>query len=86
MFKLLFTIFLLFLSTIAFCQIKGTIYDDKGKPIAFANIYVKDTYISTSSNDKGNYVLNIKKTGIYTILFQYLGYKTSVQTVNFVEN
>ena len=85
MFKLI-TIFLLFLSTSAFCQIKGTISDDKGKPIAFANIYVKDTYVSTSSNDKGNYVLNIKKTGTYTILFQYLGYKTSVQVVNFVEN
>ena len=44
---------------------------------------MKDTYISTSSNDKGNYALNIKKAGSYTILFQYLGYKTSVQVINF---
>lgn len=80
----LFTAFLLLVASATFAQLKGSISDKNGNPIAFANIYVKDTYISTSSNDKGNYTLNIKKTGSYTILFQYLGYKTNVQVVELI--
>lgn len=80
----LITLFLLLVSITTFAQLKGTVSDSKGNPIPFANIYVKDTYISTSSNDKGNYTLNITKTGTYTILFQYLGYKTNKQVVAIV--
>ena len=79
--------FVLFVwSAALFSQIKGTVTDTKGKPIAFANIYVKDSYSSTSSNDKGNYTLNIKKPGTYTILYQYLGYKTSKQVVTVIQS
>ena len=51
----------LLISIITFSQIKGTITDNKGNPVAFANIYVKDTYISTTSNEMGKYELNLKK-------------------------
>ena len=74
------TLFLISIST--FAQLKGTVTDSKGNPIPFANIYVKDTYISTSTNDKGNYTLNIKATGNYTVLYQYLGYKTNKQVIS----
>lgn len=75
-------LFLLF-SIANFAQIKGTVSDSKGNPIPFANIYIKDTYISTTSNDQGNYELNIKSAGNYTILFQYIGYKTHKETVSY---
>ncbi|WP_395043785.1 DUF5686 and carboxypeptidase regulatory-like domain-containing protein [Flavobacterium sp.] len=75
-------LFLLF-SIISFAQIKGTVSDSKGAPIAFANIYVKDTYISTTSNEQGKYELNIKTPGTYVILFQYLGYKTDKKVVEY---
>jgi hypothetical protein len=71
----------LLISITTFSQIKGTVTDDKGKPIAFANIYVKDTYISTTTNDQGKYELNIKTPGTYIILYQYLGYKTDKKVV-----
>ena len=74
------TLLFLFFSLSQFAQIKGTIKDDKGNPIAFANIYVKDTYISTTSNEQGKYELNVKKEGTYTIHYQYLGYKTHKET------
>ena len=77
----LFISLVLILSISSFAQLKGTVTDSKGNPIPFANIYVKDTYISTSTNDKGNYTLNIKATGNYTVLYQYLGYKTNKQEV-----
>ncbi len=67
-----------------FAQVKGTVSDKNGNPIAFANIYVKDTYISTTTNDKGNYELNLKKEGKYTILYQFLGYKTHKEIVEIV--
>ena len=76
------TLLFLFFSLSLFAQIKGTIKDDKGNPIAFANIYVKDTYISTTSNEQGKYELNVKKTGSYTILYQYLGYKTHKEIIS----
>ena len=71
----------LLISITTFSQIKGTVSDNKGKPIAFANIYVKDTYISTTTNDQGKYELNIKTPGTYIILYQYLGYKTDKKVV-----
>ena len=80
----LLTSLLLIISTLGFTQLKGTVTDLKGNPIPFANIFVKDTYISTSTNDKGNYTLNIKSSGNYTVLFQYLGYKTNKQEVTII--
>lgn len=73
---------LLFCS-ISFSQIKGKVTDKNGLPIPFANIYVKDTYISTTSNEQGSYELNVKIPGNYIILYQYLGYKTHKEVVNF---
>lgn len=76
------TLLLLLLSLLSFAQIKGTIKDEKGNPIPFANIYVKDTYISTTSNEQGRYELNLKKEGTYIILYQYLGYKTHKEVIS----
>jgi hypothetical protein len=75
-------LFLLF-SVISFSQVKGLVSDSNGKPIAFANVYVKDTYISTTTNDQGRYELNIKTPGNYIILYKYLGYKTGKKVVKY---
>jgi hypothetical protein len=79
--KKLTSLLFLLISITTLAQIKGTITDIKGKPIAFANIYVKDTYISTTSNEQGKYELNLKTEGTYVILYQYLGYKTEKKVV-----
>ncbi len=72
---------LLFCSIVSFAQIKGSITDDKGNPMAFVNIYVQNTYIGTTSNEQGKFELNVKTPGTYIILFQYLGYKTEKKIV-----
>ena len=74
---------LLLISITTLAQIKGTITDINGKPIPFANIYVKDTYISTTSNEQGKYELTIKIPGNYIILYKYLGYKTDKKVIEF---
>ena len=77
------TLLFLIFSVISFSQVKGVVIDSKGNPIAFANVYVKDTYISTTTNDQGKYELNIKIPGTYIILYKYLGYKTEKKIVEF---
>ncbi len=74
---------LLFLafSVFTFAQIKGTVTDDKGVPLASVSILVENTYNGTSSNEKGNYELNVKTTGTHRLIFQCLGFKTQKITV-----
>ena len=73
--KLLLAITLFYsISTIA--QIKGTVTDSKEQPLPFVNIYIENTYTGTTSNQDGVYELNVNKTGSYTVVFQFLGYKT----------
>jgi len=72
---------LLFSSTIK-AQITGTISDKKNKKLAFVNVFIKNTENGTTTNDNGNYSLKLKKTGKYTVVFKYLGYKTIKKTIN----
>ncbi|WP_047546873.1 DUF5686 and carboxypeptidase regulatory-like domain-containing protein [Psychroserpens sp. Hel_I_66] len=73
--KLLATLTLL-CTFLSFSQIKGTVTDDKNEPLPFVNIYIENTYTGTTSNEDGNYELNISETKDYTVVFQFLGYKT----------
>ncbi len=64
-----------------YSQIKGNIANSKHEPLPSVNIYIENTFIGTTSNDEGNYELNISVPKTYTIVFQYLGYKTIKKTV-----
>ena len=66
----------LFFSLSNFAQIKGTITDEKGNPLPFVSVFEENTYTSTTSNEQGNYQLNVKEVGRNKITFQYLGFKT----------
>ena len=57
-------------------QVKGTITDTQNKPLSFVSIYLDNTFTGTTSNDNGDYILDVSKKGTYTIVFQFLGYKT----------
>jgi hypothetical protein len=67
---------LLFLSFYSNAQIKGTITDEKGNPLPFVSVFEENTYNGTTSNEQGNYQLNIKSVGKNKIVFQLLGFKT----------
>ncbi|HEU0137347.1 MAG TPA: DUF5686 and carboxypeptidase regulatory-like domain-containing protein, partial [Flavobacterium sp.] len=73
---------LLLMTLNAFSQIKGTVKDDHGNPLPFVNIFVENTYNSTISNEAGSYELNVSKPGNYTIIFQYLGFKTLKRSIS----
>ena len=68
--------FLLFFTSIAFSQIKGTVSDTKGLPLARVSVFVEGTYNGTSSNDLGQFEIYLKKAGNVTLMFQSIGYQT----------
>ena len=78
-------IVLLLHSFFSFSQIKGKVTDSYKNPISFVSIYLDKTITGTTSNDAGNYELNIKTPGDYTIVFQFLGYKTIKKIVSITD-
>lgn len=82
MYKKLLSLFFFCLSYSAFGQITGNVTDINGNPLSTVNIYIENTFIGTTSNDEGNYELDITETKTYDIIFKYLGFKTEKRTVN----
>lgn len=72
--------FLLF-SLFSFSQITGKVTDSKENPLPFVNVYIENTYKGTTTNESGNYELNVSEKNSYVIVFQYLGFKTVKKTV-----
>lgn len=82
------TTFILFcLISASICsQVQGKITDINNNPLSFVSIYLENTITGTTSNDNGEYILELTKKGTYTIIFQILGYKTvkkKVEIANF---
>ncbi|UJP65108.1 TonB-dependent receptor [Mongoliitalea daihaiensis] len=70
-------LFLLF-SQAAWAQttIRGTVQDQRGETIPGVNIFVKGTYVGTSSELNGSYVLVFEELGDFVLVFQALGFRT----------
>ncbi|ARV08157.1 hypothetical protein BTO05_00315 [Winogradskyella sp. PC-19] len=81
---LLFTV-LLFTTFFSFSQIRGKITDAKNQPLPFVNVYIENTYKGTTTNDAGNYELNVTEIKNYNLVFQYLGYKTIKKSIEVKE-
>lgn len=76
-----FLLLLILISTSLSAQIAGKVTDINGEPLPYVNIYLQDSYKGTTSNDDGNYSLNISENGEYRITFQFLGYKSITKTI-----
>ncbi len=63
-------------------QVAGKVTDLNGEPLSYVNIYLQDSYRGTTTNDDGNYALNISEPGEYHIIFQFLGYKSVMKTIS----
>ncbi len=62
-------------------QITGKLTDTLHKPIAYASVYVKGTTKGTTTNDAGNYTLDLL-AGQYVIVFRMMGYQSHSEIVN----
>lgn len=74
-------LFLLFISSSISAQIVGKVTDTEGQPLPYVNIYLQNSYIGTTTNDDGNYSLNVSEKTDLKVTFQFLGYKTLIKTV-----
>ncbi len=68
----------------SFSQITGTVTSSKNEVLPVVNIFIDNTYIGTTTNSDGMYELNVVEAGDYTVVFQYLGYKTIKKKVTIV--
>lgn len=74
------TLLFAFVSLQCLAQIRGTVSDEKGRPLPFVSIVIENSYKGTTTNDTGKYELAATTPGKYTLVFQYLGYKTKKVT------
>lgn len=81
MYKLLTALFLL-LGAATHAQIKGKITTTNGEGIPFVSITIENTYNGTTANEEGQYELNVKSTGKYSVIFQSIGFKTQKVSVD----
>ncbi|MDR5590812.1 DUF5686 and carboxypeptidase regulatory-like domain-containing protein [Christiangramia sp. SM2212] len=57
-------------------QITGEVKDENGKALPYVNIYTESGSKGTTTNEEGIYELKITEEGKYTLVYQFLGYKT----------
>ena len=55
-------------------KITGTV-SSRGKPVAFANIVLRNTKLGTTSDKNGNYTISNVPKGKYRVRISYLGFK-----------
>jgi hypothetical protein len=86
--KVFLLLFLISLSLCLFAQqtgIKGSITDEKGNPLSFATIFVKQLGTGTTSNVDGQFEIHLKP-GRYDMVFQHLGRQTAVRVIEVTNN
>lgn len=64
-------------------QIKGIVTDQSNAPLAYVNVYLKDTNVGTTTNADGLFELDVSslQKKKYTLVFQFLGYSTHREEV-----
>jgi len=73
-FLLIFAMLLMGVATVmAQRTISGTVTDDTGEPLPFANVYVEGTTVGTTTDIDGNYTLKVPE-GASNIRVSYTGY------------
>jgi hypothetical protein len=61
--------------------VRGFVRDEKGEPLAYTTIFVKQTGSGTTTNVNGAYEI-ILPAGKYDLVYQYLGFETVTQQVD----
>lgn len=65
-------------------SVKGAIKSDDGTILSFATIFVKQTGTGSAANSEGSFELTLT-AGRCDLVFQHLGYKTEVRTIQVEE-
>lgn len=66
-------------------QLSGTIVDPNAQPLAEVNIYVKEQATGTTTNEKGEFSLQLPQ-GTYTLIITYLGFADREEVIKLTKN
>jgi hypothetical protein len=66
-------------------QINGKVTNTAGDPLPFVNIYFEATANGTTTNENGEYSLELGETGNFIVVFKYLGHETKKETISVTE-
>lgn len=84
--KLYILLVLFLFSAVLFAQdtgkIAGKVTDDNGNPASGANVYLQGTMMGAASDANGEYVILKVPVGNYTLVVDYVGYKSQSATVS----
>ncbi len=67
-------------------NIKGTLLDEEGVALPFANVVLKNTTYGTSTAENGSFSLSDIPAGIYTLSISMLGYQTIDNKIDVTTN
>ncbi len=71
--------FLFFLALSALGQsykVTGTVLDQNGESLPFANVFFAETTYGTTTDNSGLFELTVPKAGTYDLIVRFIGYKT----------
>lgn len=62
--------------TVQKCVIRGSITDQDGSPLKYANVYILNTVEGAMSDEKGEFEFNTSQFGTFIMVCSYIGYQT----------
>ncbi len=83
--KLITFILLMSITSLIGQTLKGKVTDQSGLPLPFVNVVEKGTTNGVSTDDQGNFVINLKKMPT-TVLFSSVGFATEEKTISNTSN
>lgn len=63
------------------CTIEGTVHDEDGNPLPYANVYFLETMEGAMSDEKGNFQFTSRATGPVTLICSYIGFLQHNETI-----
>lgn len=68
-------------------SVSGKITDkSSGRPLERAGVHIENSFISTQTDDNGNYTLKNLRSGNYVIRVTFLGYQSFQETITVAQN
>ncbi|EKB48768.1 DUF5686 and carboxypeptidase regulatory-like domain-containing protein [Cecembia lonarensis] len=78
-FTITFLLLLIFTQALLAQGIRGKVLNEKGEPLPFASIYIRNIGEGIPANQNGEFELKLRP-GAYDVVAQYLGFATEVKT------
>lgn len=65
--------------------LSGHVIDQRGAPVSFVSVYIRNTTYGTTSNEQGVYKFNLS-AGEYDVIYRYVGYKEQIDHITITDH